>query len=184
MDGIQQSMHPSIWSKMKLAVDNRTLTTLTDEQPILLVFMRHFGCSFCREAMADIAKQRKSLEEKGVKVVFVHMADSIDVANKYFKRYKLLPIDHIMDPERQFYQAFGLVRLKPAQLISFMSFVKGFEAAVVKGHGMNTPSTQLGDGFQMPGVFLLYQGKILSSFIHKKEYDRPNYEEIVASCSF
>lgn len=37
---------------------------------------------------------------------------------------------------------------------------------------------ELGDGFQMPGVFVLYKGEIRRSFIHRYPYDRPDYKEV------
>jgi hypothetical protein len=29
----------------------RTLLSLLDESPLLLIFLRHFGCSFCRQTL-------------------------------------------------------------------------------------------------------------------------------------
>jgi hypothetical protein len=59
-----------------------------------------------------------------------------------------------------------------------MNWIRGFEASVVEGHGATYHSEELGDGFQMPGVFVLHQGEIRNSFIHRFPYDRPDYEEI------
>jgi hypothetical protein len=33
----------------------------------------------------------------------------------------------------------------------------------------------VGDGMQMPGVFLVYRGQIIRSFRHKTIADRPDY---------
>jgi hypothetical protein len=35
-----------------------------------------------------------------------------------------------------------------------------------------------GDGFQMPGVFLIQGDEILNSFVHESAADRPNYIEL------
>ena len=35
----------------------------------------------------------------------------------------------------------------------------------------------LGDGFQMPGVFSLKNGKIYAAFRHKYSSDKPDYEK-------
>ena len=58
--------------------------------------------------------------------------------------------------------------------------MRGFSAGVVKGHGIGA---QLGDGFQMPGVFVLRDGQIRESFIHKLSSDRPNYEKLAKCCA-
>lgn len=177
---IDPASNPTLWSSMITANDGNSLFDLAEERPVLLVFLRFFGCSFCREAISDIAKRRKKLEGQGFRIVFVHMAQTPDVAERFFKRYKLFPIDHIPDPEMQFYRAFGLGRVKPAQLLGLMSWIRGFQATVLEGHGgdPNLENLELGDGLQMPGVFVLHKGEILRSFVHRYPYDRPDYEEI------
>ena len=37
------------------------LLALAEGSPVLLVFLRHFGCSFCRKAISDVAGLRKEL---------------------------------------------------------------------------------------------------------------------------
>jgi hypothetical protein len=59
-----------------------------------------------------------------------------------------------------------------------MNWIRGFQAVVLEGHGATYHSEELGDGFQMPGVFVVHQGEIRNSFIHRNPYDRPDYEEI------
>lgn len=157
-----------------------TLTEMAEIQPVMVVFLRFFGCSFCREAIDDIAKRKKVIEAKGIRVVFIHMAPDAAMAEKFFKKYKIYPVDHISDPEKRFYKAFGLVRGKPQQIFGLMNWIRGFQASVLEGHG-NDPDLDnlaLGDGFQMPGVFVLHKGEILRSFIHNYAHDRPDYEEI------
>ncbi|MDX2133907.1 MAG: peroxiredoxin-like family protein [Saprospiraceae bacterium] len=174
----------AIWPEMITVNSGENLATLSDKQPVLLVFLRHFGCSFCREAVTDIARVRPELEKNGLRIVLVHMAAEPEIANKFFKRFNLFPVDHIADPEKRFYRAFGLGRGTPAQLFGLMSWIRGFESAVVNGHGMQPPNEDIGDGFQMPGVFVLFKGEIKNSFVHGMSHDRPDYLEIVRCCAF
>lgn len=171
---------PGIWNHMTTVNGSQSLAEIADEQPVLLVFLRFFGCSFCREAISDIAKRRKKLEAQGFRVVFVHMAADAEIAEKFFKKYKLYPIDHISDPEKVFYRAFGLGRGTPQQLFGLMNWIRGFQASVLEGHGATASFSQeeLGDGFQMPGVFVLHRGEVRKSFVHQHPYDRPDYEDI------
>ena len=176
--------HPGFWEQMMPLAKNQSLAQMADEKPILLVFLRFFGCSFCREAISDISKQRKRLEKLGVRIVFVHMARDQETAEKFFRKYKLFPIDHIPDPEKQFYQAFGLGRGTPVQLFGLMNWIRGFQAGIIEGHGAAYQNEDMRDGFQMPGVFVLHKGEIKNSFIHRHAWDRPDYEEIVSYCDF
>ena len=156
-----------------------SLDNLSDKSPVLLVFLRHFGCTFCREAMADLAKRRKSMEENGMQLVFVHMADN-ETAERYFNRYDLAGVAHISDPDCEYYIKFRLAKGNFRQLFGLQSWMRGFSAGVVQGHGIGA---QLGDGFQMPGVFVIKNGKIIEKFIHKLSSDRPDYDKLVRCCS-
>jgi peroxiredoxin len=161
-----------------LTNEGKSLQELSKEQPVLLVFLRHFGCTFCREALADISKERKNIEEMGAKIVFVHMTDNT-IADRYFNRYDLEGATHISDPDKRFYQGFGLIRGNFNQLFGLQSWIRGFSAGVIEGHGVGP---QLGDGFQMPGVFVIYNNEVQGSFIHKLASDRPDYLKLAKCC--
>ena len=53
---------------------------------------------------------------------------------------------------------------------------RGFHAALLQSHGVGRLA---GDGFQMPGVFLVFHGEILRSYRHQSAADRPNYADFV-----
>ena len=157
----------------------RTVLDLSYDQPVMLIFLRHFGCTFCREALSDIAELRPQIEADGTRVVFVHMADN-ELAGRYFKKYKLHGACHVSDPDCEFYQFFGLTKGTSHQLFGLHSWVRGFEAGVMNGHGVGY--RPLGDGFQMPGVFVLLNGEIRESFVHKLASDRPDYASLSRCC--
>jgi peroxiredoxin len=172
----------TVWREMTTVNSGENIAEMAQNQPVMLVFLRHFGCSFCREAIFDIGNIRPNIEQDGFRIVMVHMAPDAATAVKFFKRYKLYPIDHIADPEKRFYRAFGLGRGTTAQLFGLMSWIRGFESTILEGHGMSAPSEEIGDGFQMPGVFVLHKGEIKNAFIHQMSHDRPDYLEIVRCC--
>ncbi len=174
----EMAFAPELLDEMSVNT-GQTLREMSEEQPVLLVFLRHFGCIFCREALSDIAEKKKEIEELGAKVVFVHMTDN-EVAGRYFSRFGLEGALHISDPECRYYQAFGLVKGNLTQLFGLQSWIRGFSAGVLSGHGIGP---QLGDGFQMPGVFVIQDGAVKSSFIHKLASDRPDYVELARCCS-
>ena len=157
-----------------------TVAALSVTRPVMVVFLRHFGCTFCREALADIAQRRAAIEGGGTRLVFVHMSPA-DVAERYFRRYDLPGAVHVSDPECRFYRAFGLLKGNFRQLFGLQSWIRGFQAGVVDGHGVGTQ--QLGDGFQMPGIFVVQGGEIRESFIHKLASDRPDYEGLARCCA-
>lgn len=155
------------------------LLSISKTNPVMLVFLRHFGCTFCRAALAEISSNLGKLESNGTKVVFVHMSDE-STARSYFNRYKLVDPLQIADPECKFYQEFGLVKGDFNQLFGLNNWIRGFSEGIVNGHGIGT---QLGDGFQMPGVFLIQNGVIKEQYIHKSASDKPDYVKLSDCCT-
>lgn len=156
----------------------RTLLAASHESPVMLVFLRHFGCVFCREAMQDIGRRRDEWRTKQINVVLVHMSDE-ETANSYFKKYGVGGIESISDPNCALYASFGLGKGKASQLFGLKNFIRGFETTV---KGIPIGIRQIGDGFQMPGVFLLRNGQVKESFIHASAADRPDYDNLILCC--
>ena len=156
----------------------KVLFDISFEHPILLIFLRHFGCTFCRQALKEISELRERIEQKGTKIIFVHMSDK-ETAKEYFKKYKIDHPIHISDPICRYYAAFGLKKGNLTQLFGLSTWIRGFRAGVIDGHGLGK---QLGDSFQMPGVFGIYKGEIKNKYIHKVASDRPDYEQLAEEC--
>jgi len=138
--------------------------------PVLLVFLRHFGCTFCREALADLAK----LQVRGLadaQLVLVHMVSS-EEASAVLGRYGHAQTPHISDPQRQLYMAMGLRRGTMWQLFGWRTWLRGFVAGVLKGHLVGKLA---GDGFAMPGVFVVSEGRVVRAFRHESAADVPDY---------
>lgn len=53
----------------------KTLRELSAERPLLLVFLRNSGCTFCRESVAGINKIRKEIEGQGTELAFLHLSN-------------------------------------------------------------------------------------------------------------
>ena len=86
-----------------------TLAHLAAGKRLLVVFLRHAGCPFCREALARLSAERANIEAAGATIVLVHMA-SDNEAQELFARYDLADVPRISDPSGGLYEAFGLAR--------------------------------------------------------------------------
>jgi hypothetical protein len=98
-------------------------------------------------------------------------------AARQFARYGLEDIPRISDPERRLYAAFSLKRGSPAQVLGPAVWLRGLKS-LLGGHLPGVPS---GDVLQMPGAFLVYQGRVLRAFRHESTAERPDYSEL-AQC--
>jgi peroxiredoxin len=174
-----------------LRIDSDTLTHMTTDKgqtlmdismrkPVMMIFLRHFGCNFCREAMADLGKLRPSLVKQNIELVLVHMAEN-DTAQDYFKKFNLDGVSHISDINCIFYKAFGLLKGTSKQLFGLSSFIRGFTTVAKYGSDLGQ---HLGDSFQMPGAFMVFAGEVRDSFIHKRASDRPDYMKLANCCDF
>jgi peroxiredoxin len=152
-----------------------SLEELSRISPILLVFLRHAGCTFCREALADLAEQRSEIESSGTRIVIVHMGQP-EQGEELTTRYGLSDIHRVSDPSQSLYRAFGLTRGALWQLFGLPVWIRGFQAGVFRRHGVGQ---LIGDGFQMPGVFVVFHGEILAAFRHRLASDRPHYVSVV-----
>lgn len=157
-----------------------SLSSLSRIQPILLVFLRRFGCIFCREALKDIKNNQEFFDIASTKVVMVHMSEESE-AEQYFDDYGLSGISHISDPNCKLYAKFGLIKGSFSQLYGLKTWIRGFE--VIASSSIKPTLNQVGDGFQMPGIFLISNDRIKEQYIHKSVSDRPNYRDLVQCCT-
>ena len=148
---------------------------LSRKQNVLLIFLRHFGCTFCKESLRELALLNESNKLNNAQLVLVHMSTE-EIAAKYFEKYQLAAVERVADPECKYYTHFGLIKGTFNQLFGFRSWIRGIDAGIIKGYGFGR---QVGDGFQMPGVFLVSNGKIISEFKHKYASDKPDYLQMV-----
>lgn len=165
--------------KQSITKEGVSLYDLSMEHPLMVVFLRHFGCIFCKEALKDLSSKKAQLEMKGIKLVFVHMGDE-ETAEAFFSDYDLGTFYSISDPECKVYADFGLIKGSFGQLFGLTVMIRGIQANL---NGNAYSLKQIGDGFQMPGIFLVSKGLIEESFIHDRVSDKPNYEDLISCCA-
>ena len=159
-----------------IASNGQSVLAMSQQSPVLVVFLRHFGCTFCREALADLAAKRAEIElpsapkAPSIRLLLVHMVDQAQ-GQAVLAKYGLGDVAHVSDPGKALYRALGLARGSLWQLFGIKSFVRGLYAGVLGGHWVGKLA---GDGFQMPGVFLIHNGQVLRGFVHKTAADRPD----------
>jgi hypothetical protein len=89
-----------------------------------------------------------------------------------FAHYDVTDVARVSDPERALYRAFGLARGSVAQVLGPKAIWRGLTNVLFGDFGLGRV---VGDGFQMPGVFLVYRGRIVRRFLHVSIADRPDY---------
>jgi thiol-disulfide isomerase/thioredoxin len=155
-----------------------SLLALAEASPVLLVFLRHFGCPFCRKTISDVADLQQELAGRGVRPVFVHLGTP-EIAKAHFDYYGLSSVERVNDPGGALYRhpAFALRRQNwLLQTLNPAVFWTWFKRALVK-HGIGMIQ---GDGSQMPGIFFLRDATIVRRFVHRTIADEPDYLGLIA----
>src|SRR5271154_1425379 len=114
----------------------RTLLDLVDESPVLLIFLRHFGCAFCRQTLDDVSKLRGAIEGQGVRPVFVHLGTP-ERAKPYFDYYHLSDLERVSDPEASLYTqpVFDLARKSAFSHFLIPKVWKAWLRGAIRKHG-------------------------------------------------
>ena len=158
------------------AESGTTLLQLVDERPVLLVFLRHFGCTFCRQALDDVSQVRPELTRQGLQVAFVHLG-SPERAKPYFDYYKLSEVERVSNPDGSLYRdpVFALARVSFWQIVRPAVWIGWLRGALFKYRiGLLKEDIQ-----QMPGVFFLKDRAIANLYRHHTIADRPDYLKLV-----
>jgi thiol-disulfide isomerase/thioredoxin len=150
------------------------LSEILAEQKVLLVFLRHFGCTFCRETMSDLSKVKHELDRNGIDIVVVHMID-FETAQEMLDLYGLGNVQHVSDKSKILYKKYGLHRTSARAMFGFKNWWRAFVAGLMKGHLVGKPA---GDPWQMPGVFFINNNQIINKFEYRYVSDRPDFRTL------
>ena len=149
--------------------DSSPLRQLQDA-PVLVVLLRSFGCTFCREAIADVAAVKPQLDAAGTRIAFVHGATP-EEAEPWFARHRLTDVVQVSDPGLEHYRAFALGRTGVQALVDPAVWVRGAVCALSHGFGPQPAELMR----QLPGVFVVQGNEILAEYRHQSPADRPDY---------
>lgn len=157
----------------------RSLLEVVDESPVLLIFLRHFGCTFCRQALDQVSKIREQIAAKETNPVFVHLG-SPERAKPYFDYYKLSDVERVSNPDASLYQhpVFALSRRNPLLHLLSPAVWKGWVKGALIKYGIGRIQE---DGHQMPGVFFLKERRIVRGFRYQSITDEPDYLKLIGA---
>jgi len=142
--------------------------------PVMVIFLRHMGCPFCREALADLAAVRSEIERDGTRILLVHLTSDEEVVDRLAPG--LVDVARLADPNQVVYRAFGLGRGRLLDVFGPLVWLRFIHVAIWRRRGFGLQD----DIFQMPGVFMVYHGEVIRSFRHQKISDRPDYRALAS----
>ena len=147
------------------------LSKLWAKRPLVLAFIRHFGCTQCKEMLDELVNGRAQIEKAGLDIAVISQGVPTETtlfAEKYAPGLKVL-----CDPLREVYRAYGLERGS-----LFQTFLNPKVWAAVlksrrKGYQVEPPPEGQ-DAMQMSGTFIIHpQGHILLPYYYDHIADHP-----------
>ncbi len=140
------------------------------QQPVMMIFLRHMGCTFCLQTLQDLQRDLPILKDRGIEPVVVHMSDD-EEARQVMLKYSLEMVPRVQDQTQSLYRAFELPRGGFWQLFGPRNWIEGIKATL-RG---NIVSGLKGDGFQMPGIFIIKDGQVIHTHRHRTAGERIEY---------
>jgi len=161
---------------LKEALEHYTLNTgeslyeASTNQTIVVVFMRHFGCTFTRQLLRKLSSLEEQTKQHEAKLVLVHMLQSGEETT-YLNRNT---IARVSDPYCELYQTFGLGKGGLLALFGPTVILQG-TLALIRGCGVGHLA---GDGLQLPGAFIVKNGEIIKAQRAKTAASLPQLEKL------
>lgn len=157
------------------------LSDLWTEGPALFLWMRHCGCVFFQEALAQLREAQPRLAERGVRLACIVQARPEDL-----RAVCGAEIHCIADPKGTSYAAVGLGRMSIFRLLTSPGFHRRRAEAARKGFKQNWKRTfaKESDTLRNPGAALVARGgRILWLYRGDHAGDLPRADDLLAVAS-
>lgn len=183
MNAIAEHRAPDI-SMFNVDGTRVTLKSYWSQRPIVLTFLRHFGCAFCREFIIKLRTSYADFVERGVEVVAVTQGDWPQTA--HFGTIMRLPFPILADPTRESFQAFALLEASYVRLWHHSVIREGFALAgrgELPGVGYTIQAIAPTNNIslrQLGGTFVIdRQGYIQFAHVDNQVYDHPSIPDLL-----
>jgi peroxiredoxin len=149
------------------------LSSLWRRKPVLLNFIRHFGCPQCKEMLDMLGELKPELEMKGLSLAVITQGNPEET--KVFCSQHAAGMFCYCDPERKAYLAYGLARggLRET-FLSLRVWRANARASREKGYRVEFPPDGQ-DAYQMAGSFIIGKdGRIRLPYYYDDIADHPD----------
>ncbi len=150
------------------------LSSLWAKQPLVIAFTRHFGCTQCKEMLAELVSAHDHITAAGLSIVVITQGTAETTAlfaNEFAPNLLCLA-----DPDRKAYTAYGLERGTLRQTFLNLKVLSAVRASQKKGYKVEAPPEGQ-DAMLMSGTFIVgTNGKILLPYYYDNIADHPSLE--------
>jgi peroxiredoxin len=160
------------------------LGDLWSERPAVLVFLRHFGCVFCRQMAVDIHSHRHQFEEADVELAAIGFGTQ-EEAREFLSRQNV-DLRLLVDPDRKVYELAGAKVATLNEVIGPRQIWRGLVATVMsrlkQGSIVVHQGRILGHAAQLGGVLVIApDGSVRYAYLSEESGDNPTAREVLAA---
>jgi peroxiredoxin len=154
------------------------LSSLWVQQPLLLAFTRHFGCTQCKEMLEELVAGRERIEKAGLGIAVITQGTPETTA--LFAQKFAPGLLCLSDPERKAYQAYGLERGNLFQTFLNPKVWSAISKSRKKGYPVDPPPPGQ-DAMQMSGVFIISkEGRVELPYYYDYIADHPSLDLLLS----
>ena len=134
--------------------------SLYKDKRVFIGFFRHAGCPFCNLRVHALTKVYEELKVKGLEMIFFFESKEAVLLRSIFHK-EVSPIPLISDPEKKWYDAYGL---ENSGYKSAVSHITSFVQTAYQARKAGVPIHMMADGESIstiPAEFLIDKGLII-----------------------
>jgi peroxiredoxin len=147
------------------------LRSLWASRPLLLVFIRHFGCPQCKEVLDFLTQNASQLEANGLGVAILTQGNVAET--EAFCRERAPGLRCLADPERRAYRAYHVERGGLRETFLSPRVWRANQRAARKGYQVELPPPGQ-DAMQMGAFFVIgVDGRIRLPYYYDDIADHP-----------
>jgi peroxiredoxin len=155
------------------------LGDLWSEDPVALVWVRHYGCVHCRSHAVELGGARSEFDAAGVRVVLIGQATPRQAA--HFRRRLDIDLPVLADESRKTYQAAGAKVATAGELLGPKSVSRGLKKTF-ESRGKVHQGRIIGHPAQLGGAMVIAPGgEVTWSHMAEEASDNATPEEILAA---
>ena len=146
------------------------------ERPLAVAFLRHMGCAFCREHLAELDKAREEIHAAGGDVVAIFQNPGGEA--REFCDERGIGLDCLGDPRRDGYDAVALKKGSWKEYLGPAIVMRQVQAA----RSGYKPGLPKGNVAQRPGTFVVgTDGLIVFAHYNIDSSDNPTTDAVLAA---
>ena len=156
------------------------LSDFWKDGPVVLLFLRHFGCPFCRLQLEQMQRYYQAIRGRGAEVVGICQGTAEETAE--FRRAAGVTFPCVGDPAKRSYEAYGLGRGNVWQI--FVEPILPGIQTLWAGYRFDVRGTLRphSDWYQLPGVAIVDTDGVVR-YLHRGHHpgDIPSPADLLAA---